>query len=164
MIHKIQSVIPKDNLIVEAIFFNGAIVHYDVKQLFTLFPQFQVLLKQPDVYRAVKVDQGGYGISWNDDLDIDANSIWENGILIEQNKTSSINHLIAYQILLARKKENITQKELAERTGIYQAEISKIERGIGNPSVNTLKRLAKGLNMQLKIDFIAIYNEETTSD
>lgn len=48
----------------------------------------------------------------------------------------------------------MTQKELAEKTGIYQADISKLERGIGNPSLSTLKRLADGLGMKLQIDFI----------
>ena len=55
---------------------------------------------------------------------------------------------------MARENTNITQKELAEQTGIYQADISKLERGLGNPSLSTLKRLADGLGMELKIDFV----------
>ena len=47
----------------------------------------------------------------------------------------------------------LTQKDLSEKTGIYQADISKIERGIGNPSLLTLKRLADGLDMDLILDF-----------
>ena len=61
--------------------------------------------------------------------------------------------MIAYQLIDARNKINMTQKELAEKTGIYQADISKIERGIGNPSVMTLKRLADGLEIELIIKF-----------
>lgn len=72
------------------------------------------------------------------------------------NRTNNndINRLLAYYIMMCREKKNITQKELSERTGIYQAEISKLERGIGNPSVQTLKRIADGLDMDLKIEFI----------
>ena len=51
------------------------------------------------------------------------------------------------------KHNGLTQKDLAEKTGIYQADISKIERGIGNPSLLTLKRLADGLDMDLILDF-----------
>ena len=47
----------------------------------------------------------------------------------------------------------LTQKELSEKTGIYQADISKLERGLGNPSLSTLKRLADGLNMDIYINF-----------
>ena len=54
-----------------------------------------------------------------------------------------------------RKAKGMTQKELAERTGIYQADISKIERAIGNPSLSTLSRLAEGLGMELRIDFMS---------
>ena len=61
---------------------------------------------------------------------------------------------MAYQLLQAREEAKLTQKDLAEKTGIYQADISKIERGVGNPSLLTLKRLADGLDMTLKLEFI----------
>ena len=46
---------------------------------------------------------------------------------------------------MQRTSQNLTQKELAERTGINQADISKLENGTRNPSVNLLKRLADGM-------------------
>ena len=57
-------------------------------------------------------------------------------------------------IVEARTSQNITQKELAERTGINQADISKLENGTRNPSVNLLKRLADRMGMALKIEFV----------
>ena len=54
----------------------------------------------------------------------------------------------------ARKQRNMTQKELAERTGIDQSDISKIETGNANPSLATLKRLAEGMDMVLRLEFI----------
>lgn len=54
----------------------------------------------------------------------------------------------------ARKRCNMTQKELAERTGIDQSDISKIETGNANPSLSTLKRLAEGMDMILKLEFV----------
>ena len=56
----------------------------------------------------------------------------------------------------ARVKQNITQKELSERTGITQADISRIERGTRNPSLAMMKRIAAGLGMQLKLEFIPL--------
>ena len=53
-------------------------------------------------------------------------------------------------IVEARISQNLTQKELSERSGINQADISKIENGIRNPSLNLLKRLADGMGMSLK--------------
>lgn len=57
-------------------------------------------------------------------------------------------------IVEARTAQNLTQKELAKLTGINQADISKLENGTRNPSVNLLKRLADGMGMTLKIEFV----------
>ena len=53
----------------------------------------------------------------------------------------------------ARKQSGLTQKELAERTGINQADISKLENGTANPSLRTLRRLADGMGMRMKLTF-----------
>ena len=57
-------------------------------------------------------------------------------------------------IVEARTSQHLTQKELAERTGINQADISKLENGTRNQSINLLKRLADGMGMTLKIEFV----------
>ena len=54
----------------------------------------------------------------------------------------------------ARRKQNLTQQELAERTGIAQTEISRIESGSRNPSIKVLQRLADGMGMYLQIAFV----------
>lgn len=54
----------------------------------------------------------------------------------------------------ARIRNGITQQQLADLTGINQADISRFERGFSNPSLSTIKRLADGLGMGLNIDFI----------
>lgn len=54
----------------------------------------------------------------------------------------------------ARKTAGLTQKQLAERTGIAQADISRLENGNANPSLKTLQRLAKGMGMRMQIQFI----------
>ena len=53
----------------------------------------------------------------------------------------------------ARHQKQITQKELADITGIAQADISRLENGNANPSLRTLQRIAAGLGMRLKIEF-----------
>ena len=53
----------------------------------------------------------------------------------------------------ARKSKGMTQKQLADATGINQADISRLERGNANPSLRTLQRLAAGMGMRLKLDF-----------
>ncbi|MBP1554700.1 MAG: helix-turn-helix transcriptional regulator [Oscillospiraceae bacterium] len=53
----------------------------------------------------------------------------------------------------ARMSQNLTQKELSERTGIAQTEISRLENGNRNPSIRLLQRLADGMGMVLNITF-----------
>ena len=57
-------------------------------------------------------------------------------------------------IVDARTAQNLTQKELSKITGINQAGISKLENGTRNPTVSLLKRLAEGMGMELRIQFI----------
>ena len=57
-------------------------------------------------------------------------------------------------IVDARISQNLTQKELAERTGINQADISRLENGTRNPTLKLLQRLADGRGMQLRIEFV----------
>ena len=57
-------------------------------------------------------------------------------------------------MLNARREKALTQKQLAELTGVPQADISRIENGNANPSLKTLQRLAEGLGMTLKLEFV----------
>ena len=56
-------------------------------------------------------------------------------------------------IAALRKANGLTQKELAEKTGIRQSNLSRIESGTCSPTVETLSRIATGLGKQLKIEF-----------
>jgi ribosome-binding protein aMBF1 (putative translation factor) len=64
--------------------------------------------------------------------------------------------VIIQAMIDARKRSGITQKQLAEKTGIAQADISKLESGNANPSLKTMRRLASGLGMKLKVEFLPV--------
>ncbi len=57
-------------------------------------------------------------------------------------------------LIEARRASGMTQKELSELTGIAQGDISKLEKGNANPSLRTLQRLADGMGMRLKLEFV----------
>ena len=151
--HRIKSVIPKDNYILYVVFQNGVEKEYDMHSLYQVFPQFKAFEKKEGLFEKVRVDVGGYGISWNDELDLDAEEIWENGVVTGNIHEMDIKNLVGSSLTEARGIQKITQKQLAEITGIYQADISNIERGKANPSIEILERLAKGMNLKLKISF-----------
>ena len=59
-----------------------------------------------------------------------------------------------HAMIAARIENNMTQKQLAEKTGIRQSNISRIENGSSSPTVETLARIAAGMGKRLKIDFV----------
>ena len=61
--------------------------------------------------------------------------------------------VIIQAMIDARKNCGLTQKQLAEKTGKAQSDISKLENGNANPSLRTLRRLAAGMGMKVKIEF-----------
>ena len=63
---------------------------------------------------------------------------------------------IVRAIIEGREETGLTQAQLAQATGINQANISRLENGTGNPSLQTLKRLAAGMGMKLKLEFVPI--------
>lgn len=79
---------------------------------------------------------------------------FENPVFKEEYDALEPEFDIIQAMIDARKQQNLTQKELSERTGITQADISRIENGTRNPSLEMLKRLARGMGMQLKLEFI----------
>ena len=62
-------------------------------------------------------------------------------------------YAIIQAMIDARKSSGLTQKQLSERTGITQGDISRLENGNANPSLRTLRRLAEGMGMKLDISF-----------
>ena len=74
MFHKIKSVAPLPEYRLLVSFAEGLSKTYDMKPLFVSYPVFAPLRDVPGLFQQVRTDPGGYGISWNDDLDLDSQS------------------------------------------------------------------------------------------
>jgi len=153
MVHRVKEVKVLEHGILEIIFQNGVEKIYDVHQLYPVFSQFEVFEKEAGLFEQVAVDIGGCGISWNDELDLDAEELWDHGVSSGKNYDVDIKDSVGFKLTEAREVRKMTQVQLSQITGVYQADISKIERGAANPSVLTLQRLAQGLGMKLNISF-----------
>jgi len=71
----------------------------------------------------------------------------------EEHERTRAEHEVTRALIEARLSQNITQKDLAERAGVRQSNISRIENGTCSPTVATLQALADGLGKKLHIDF-----------
>ena len=82
MFYKVQNIQPLQDFCLLVNFQNGTTKHYSVAPLFDKWEAFKALAEIKGLFDQVKVDAGGYGISWNDDIDLSCNELWNNGILL----------------------------------------------------------------------------------
>lgn len=152
MFHKIISLATLPNYILLAGFNDGTYKQFDLKPYIEKYPAFHALREVNGLYEQAKIDIGGFGIIWNDDLDISADGIYEKGIScakpenIEEFKRELINELIK-----ARNKTGISQKQLEIISGVAQPCIARTEKGTTDPKLTTLLKLLKPLGLTLSI-------------
>lgn len=80
MFHKVKKVKPVKNYILSVFFVDGTEKIYDIEPLFEEIEAFNSFRIIPGLFEQVKVDVGGYGISWNDEIDLSCDELWDNGI------------------------------------------------------------------------------------
>lgn len=80
--HKVNSVSPLKNYELSVHFWDGTTKIYDVKPWFKKNAVFKTL-KKNHLFNEVHVDGLGYGISWNDDVDLSCNTLWYGGKTIK---------------------------------------------------------------------------------
>ncbi len=149
MFHKALSVKFLEGTALIVAFKDGTVKYFDMSALFPKYPQLKALQNR-DLFLSGEL-MGEYGIIWNEDLDIEVETIYQSGRTIEIHKVS-VHEASARAVAYARAIAGVTQKELAASSGVDQSDISKIERGIANPSVGTLEKIANALGGTLSIE------------
>ena len=71
----------------------------------------------------------------------------------QEYEASRAQYEVVRALISARISENLTQKQLAERSGVRQSNISRIESGSASPTLATLEALAAGMGKKLRISF-----------
>jgi len=79
MFHKIKNVAALPDYRLSVQFSEGVTKIYDIKPLFDRLPIFAALKDDKQTFYNVSVDVGGYGIVWNDELDLSCDELWEHG-------------------------------------------------------------------------------------
>jgi len=151
MFHKATDVKFNSDTSLDVSFQDGSVKRFDMAILFDRFPQL-IALKDYQFFKSGKLISP-YGIVWNDSIDIETETIYEEGISISVSNRPC-ETAAAKAVLAARANAGISQQELAKLSGLDQSDISKIERGSANPSVSTLKRIADALECELAISMV----------
>ena len=151
MFHKAIRLDFKEGTVFELTFLDGRVMRYDMAWLFSSYPQLEAL-RDRELFLSGKLTNP-YGVIWNDDLDIEAETVYEEGKFVRQEEIP-VRYVIGQQIAAARANAELTQADLSRRCGIDQSDLSKLERGQLNPSVAMLERIAKALGGELSVQIV----------
>ncbi len=142
-----------EDVMLEMTFQDGKVIKYDMSRMFSKYPQLEELRKNRQLFENGRLDPGGYGVIWNDKLDFDAMSIYEDGEVVGQEETT-INQQIGILLIKTREELNITQIELSKKSHIDQGDISKIEKGVGNPTIAKINKLFKAMGKSILLTLL----------
>ena len=150
MFHKAIKLKFNEGTSFDVTFSTGEVKRYDISVLFDKYPQLEAL-KDRKLFLQGKL-MGSCGVMWNDELDLETETVYEDGVTIRKDDAPA-NTEVGNAVLSLRAKAGLSQADLSAATGIDQSDISKIERGVSNPSISTLKRIASAVGSNLKISF-----------
>ena len=142
-----------EDVTLEMTFQDGKVIRYDMSKMFNKYPQLEEFRRNRELFINGRLDVGGYAVIWNDDLDFDATSIYDDGELVDIIETP-LNQQIGFLLAKTRDDMHVTQVELSKMSHIDQGDISKIERGIGNPTLAKINKLFKALGKSISLTIL----------
>ena len=139
----------REKTLLDVYYSDGTVKRFDTQVLVSRYPQFEIL-KDRSLFEKGKL-LGWSAIYWNDELDLDTEIVYEEGIDVSDEYDDIDAAVIGHLIKEKRLEQNLSQEQLASRVGIDQSDLSKIEKGLLNPTIKMVNRIAKGLNSNLSI-------------
>ena len=149
MIRSIKLVL-KDGTTFDLYFLDGSAKRYDILSLADKYPQLNAL-KNRELFVKGKI-LGWSGVYWNDELDIECDTVYEEGKDVSKEYDDIDNVVLGYKIRELRRAADLSQVELASKAGIDQSDLSKIEKGLANPSIKQITRVLSVLNQRITIE------------
>lgn len=152
MFHKITSLATLPDFILLVGFQNGEYKRFDLKPYIKKYPAFQSLKNVNGLYERAKIDVGGFGIVWNDDLDVSAEGVYEKGFSCsEPDNIDEYKRKLISELVKARNEIGISQKQLEILSGVAQPCIARTEKGTTDPKLSTLLKMLEPLGLTLTI-------------
>lgn len=147
MFYKVKEVKPLKDFKLWVRFIGGAVKTYDMHPIMDKFKAFDELKNNPKLFEKVKVDAGGYGIIWNERLDLSCNDLWYDGVA--ENPRDVMATELLCSLVAARNKNGLSQRDIEAKTGIKQPMLARIEQGEGDPQLSTLIKIATACGVRI---------------
>lgn len=160
MFNKIKRIELLPDFIIKAEFICNVQKLYDIKPLFGKYKAFSPLQEVKGLFMQAYVDCGGYGIAWNDDIDIAADEIWYNGKTILNNEDDIRQYLkvVAEEAnpeYIIKAINDVAKvkgfQALAEQAGVSRESLYKSLDGKTKPRFETIYKLLLALGVKLTI-------------
>ncbi len=153
MMKEAVKLVLREKTLFDVIFLDGTVKRYDILSLADEYPELNQL-KDRTIFEKGRL-LGWSGVSWTDDIDITVQTVYLDGkdVTSEYDYDEICLAALGYRIKDARLGQYMSQEELAKKTGIDQSDLSKIEKGLANPSIKTICRIAKGLGLKIEVLF-----------
>ena len=148
MSHKIYNYTLHQDYLADFTFFNGEIKQCNLKLLIeSIRPASSDSLLALLTRLSIESSKGGLQFPNGERIDMD--ELWNNSYVIgfETEKSSAVS--LANSIIDIREHLGMSQRELEKKSGVRQSEISKIERGEGNPSLKTIEKIMTAINHEI---------------
>ena len=141
----------REKTLFDVIFLDGIVKRYDILSLTDKYPELNQL-RDRTIFEKGRL-LGWSGVAWTDDIDITVQTVYLDGedVTSEYDNEEICLAVLGYRIKDARLGKYMSQEELAKKVGIDQSDLSKIEKGLANPSIKTINRIAKGLGLKVDI-------------
>lgn len=149
--HPLAYVIPVSNWEMICHFKNGKSKLFDFKPIMEKYPQFKAL-KKGDLFFRARVDLGGLCVTFNEDLDISEEALYQKGVEYDVKKENKKVMKTIYAFMkYCRKQEKVSQKNLSIISKIPQSGIARIESGKSDVQLGTLLNYLEPLGYTLDI-------------
>ena len=130
-------------------FEGGEIRLYDANLLIERFPQFHVLEYDSSLFKSARIVGGGYGIEWNDELDLAGEEIYCHGMVLDIPEVMRLH--ILDEVRITRQERNMSQSQLEKASGVRQPVIARLERAENSPQLDTLLKVLAPLGKTLAV-------------
>ena len=152
MFHKITSLATLPDYVLLVGFQNGEYKEFDLKPYIEKYAPFRLLKEEKGLYERAKIDAGGFGIVWNDDLDVSAEGVYERGReCVAADDVEECRRKIISELVKARNDAGVSQKQLEVLSGVAQPCIARTEKGTTDPKLSTLLKMLEPLGLTLTI-------------
>lgn len=150
MFHKATNLVFLDNCVILVGFKDNEWRTFDMKSMMKKHPIVEAL-KNEELFKSGKIEVGGFGIVWNDDIDISASSVYESGNKVDPSDYNVGNDKLRVELKKLREDNGLSQNDLAHLSGVTQSTIARIEKGQIDPTITTFEKLLAPFGLSLSI-------------